>query len=150
MRFEGAIEAPIPPAGFYAFVTNPTKIISILPDVEEFKVLDDGHFSIKSKIGMSYIKGVVAMNFEIAEKRKDAFVKMVGRGQGVQSSIDMTMTIVLEQSGTGTRASWSAEAKVGGLLASVGSRLLDSVAERYVKQITENLRQKVALPGQRF
>ena len=147
MRFEGTIEAPVPPARFYEFVTTPAKIISILPDVEESKVAGPNHFSIKSKVGMSYIRGNVSMNFEIAEKRKDSFVKMVGRGQGVQSSIDMTMTLALEEAGKGTRASWTAEAKVGGLLASVGSRLMGGVAEKYVRQITESLRRKVSDAG---
>jgi len=144
MLFEGAVEAPVTPEHFYAFVTNPAKIISILPDVEESKVLDPAHFTIRSKVGMSYIKGAVSMKFEIAEKRKDEFVRMVGRGQGVQSTVDLTMAITLEGSGKSTKASWSAEAKVGGLLASVGSRLIGSVAEKYVKEITETLRQKVS------
>lgn len=84
------------------------------------------------------------MNFEIAEKRKNASVRMIGHGQGVQSSIDLTMTITLEEYQGGTRARWFVEAIIGGLLASVGSRILGSAAEKYVKLITENLRQKVS------
>jgi carbon monoxide dehydrogenase subunit G len=143
MRSEGVLEAAVPPEKFYAFVTQPSKIISILPDVEESKVVDAEHFSVKSKVGMSYIKGTVAMNFEIVDKKKDAFVRMVGRGQGVQSSVDMTLTVALERSPGGTKATWTSETKVGGLLASVGSRLLDGVSEKYIKRITESLRQKV-------
>jgi len=146
MHFEGAIEAPVPPARFYSFVTDPEKVISILPDVQESKVVDATHFAVKSKLGTTYMKGVVSMNFEISEKRKDASVKTVGRGQGVQSTVDLTLQITLEESGGGTRASWSAEAKVGGLLASVGSRLINGIAEKYIRQITETLRKKVASP----
>lgn len=144
MHFEGAIEAPISPARFYSFVTTPADIISILPDVEESKVSDGDHFSIRSRMGMSYIRGAVSMNFEIAEKRKNASVRMIGHGQGVQSSIDLTMTITLEEYQGGTKARWFVEAIIGGLLASVGSRILGSAAEKYVKLITENLRQKVS------
>lgn len=142
MHFEGTIEVPVPKEKFYAFVTEPAKMISILPDVEESKVLDGGHFFVKSKVGMSYIKGSVSMKFEVS-KKKGSSVTMVGHGQGIQSSVDLTMEIILEDTAGGTKGNWSADAKVGGLLASVGSRLLNSVAEKYIKQITETLRQKV-------
>jgi len=144
MRSEGVLEAAVPPEKFFAFVTQPSKIISILPDVEESKVVDAEHFSVKSKVGVSHIRGTLSMNFEIAEKREGSFVRMVGRGQGVQSSVDMTLTLALERSAGGTKATWSAETKVGGLLASVGSRLLAGISEKYIRQITESLRQKVA------
>jgi uncharacterized protein len=144
MHFEGTIDVPVAPSRFYAFVTAPEKIISILPEVEESRITDRDHFFVKANVGMSYIKGTVSMNFEFAEKRKDSFVKMVGSGQGVQSSIDLTMEIALEASTSGTRASWKADAKVGGLLASVGNRLLNAAAEKYINQMTEELRKKAS------
>jgi carbon monoxide dehydrogenase subunit G len=144
MRFEGTLEAPVSPKKFYAFATAPDKIISILPDVEESKVTDGEHFFVKSKVGMSHIRGSVSMRFHVTEKRQDSYVKMVGRGQGIQSSIDLSMELSLENHDGGTRAKWVAETKVGGLLASVGSRLVNGVAERYIKQMTEALRQKVS------
>jgi len=118
-------------------------VISILPDVEESKVKDRDHFSVKSKVGLSYVKGSVSMNFEVVEKRQDEFAKLVGHGQGLQSSVDMAMEITLEDKGKGSLARWKTEANVGGLLASVGARLLGGAADKYVKQITENLKKKV-------
>lgn len=142
MHFEGTLEVPVPKEKFYAFVTDPANVISILPDVEESRVMDSEHFFVKAKLGMSYIKGSVSMQFAVSKKQGSS-VALVGRGQGIQSTVDLTMEIALEDIAGGTRGNWSADAKVGGLLASVGSRLLNSVAEKYVKQITETLRQKV-------
>ena len=39
---------------------------------------------------------------------------------------------------------WKAEAELGGLLASVGGRLVDGIASRYMKQITENIQLEVS------
>ncbi|HXW36389.1 MAG TPA: SRPBCC domain-containing protein [Nitrososphaerales archaeon] len=143
MKFEGTIESKASRQKFYRFVTDPPSVISILPDVEESKVKDRDHFSVKSKVGLSYVKGSVSMNFEVVEKRQDEFAKLVGHGQGLQSSVDMAMEITLEDKGKGSLARWKTEANVGGLLASVGARLLGGAADKYVKQITENLKKKV-------
>ena len=144
MHFEGEIAVPAPKERLYAFITDPAKVISILPDVEESKVVDGDHFYVKSKLGMSYLRGTVGLNFEIMERRKDEFARVAGRGQGMQSSIDLTLDLAVEGTPDGCRGKWTADAKVGGLLASVGGRILNGVAEKYVKQITESLKQKVS------
>ena len=144
MHFEGEIDVPAPKERLYSFMVDPVKVVSIMPDVEESKIIDSDHFFVKSKLGMSYLRGSVGLNFEITEKRKDEFAKVVGHGQGIQSSIDLSLEVAVEGTPSGCRGRWTADAKVGGLLASVGGRILNGVAEKYVKQITESLKQKVA------
>lgn len=135
---------PVPRERLYAFITDPAKVVTILPDVVESKLIDADHFYVKSKLGMSYLRGTVGLNFEITERRKDEFAKVVGRGQGIQSSIDLGLELAVENTANGSKGRWKADAKVGGLLASIGGRILDGVAEKYVRQITESLRQKVS------
>ena len=144
VHFEGEIEVPAPKERLYAFMVDPAKVVSIVPDVEESKIVDSDHFFVKSKLGMSYLRGTVGLNFEIVERRKDEFAKVVGHGQGIQSTMDISLELAVESTPTGCRGRWSADAMVGGLLAGVGGRILNGVAEKYVKQITESLKQKVA------
>lgn len=144
MHYEGTIEAPIPRDEFYAFVTDPTEIITILPDVEQSRVEDRDHFFVKAKVGAGPLRGTVTMNFAMTEKKKDSSVKLTGHGEGIQSVVDLTLTMSLEDAPKGSRARWSADAKVGGLLAGVAGRLVESLADSYIRRITENLRKKVA------
>ncbi|MDV3277018.1 MAG: hypothetical protein LYZ69_00955 [Nitrososphaerales archaeon] len=144
MHYEGTIEASVPKGRFYAFITDPASVIGILPDVAESKIADQDHFTVKAKAGVAYLRGALDIAFEVAEKKKDSMTRITGHGQGMQSSVEIQLQIDLEDSAAGTRASWAADVAVGGLLASVGGRLIDGVAAKYVMQITENLRQKVA------
>lgn len=144
MHYEGTIEVPAPRERFYAFMMDPHKVISILPDVQESKVVDPEHYSVKAKVGMGYLKGTMSINFELAEKKEGEFARLVGHGQGLQSSVEMALAIRLEDASKGSLGRWTAEASIGGLLASVGGRLVNGVAEKYVKQITENLRSALA------
>jgi carbon monoxide dehydrogenase subunit G len=144
MHYEGTIEAPVPKEEFYAFVTDPARVIGILPDITESKIADQDHFSVKARAGVAYLRGALDIAFEVVEKKKDSMATIAGHGQGMQSSVEIKLKIALGDSTTGTTASWAADVAVGGLLASVAGRLIDGVAAKYVKQITENLRQKVA------
>ncbi len=145
MRYEGTIEAEVPKSKFYAFITDPKKVITILPDVQESKVIDATHFWVKSKVGLSYVRGSMSMNFELKDAKEGASAKVVGHGQGLQSSVDLEMQIDLKDSAShGTSASWVVEAKMGGLMAGIGSRLIGGAAEKYIKDITSNLKKKVA------
>jgi uncharacterized protein len=143
MHFEGAIEAQVPKDAFYSFITDPQKVISIMPDVIDSKVDDASHFWVKSNVGMAFARGTMSIKFEILPNPDSASAKVIGRGQGMQSSVDLTMEIALQEAGGLTKALWTADAKVGGLLASVGSRLIESAAEKYVRQITDNLKSRV-------
>lgn len=144
MHYEGTIQTPSSRGAFYSFITDPAKVISILPDVVDSKVVDPDHFTVKAKVGVAYLRGTVDIKFEIVEKKKDSAAKIVGHGQGMQSSLEVKLAVALEDSQGGTKASWVADAAVGGLLASVAGRLIDGVAAKYVKQITVSLEQKVS------
>ena len=144
MKFEGIIEAPVGRSRFYQFITDPAEVVGILPDVKESHVVDGDHFTVKAKVGVALLRGDMTMDFQVTEKKQDASVSLVGHGKGMQSSVDLVMAIVLEDKEGGTLARWTADTAIGGLLASVGGRLISNVAERYMKQITERLREKVA------
>ena len=146
MHFEGSIEVPTPKEKFYQFMMDPAKVIGVMPDVQESKIADPEHYFVKAKVGMGYLKGSMSFNFEMQEKRKDEYAKLVGHGQGLQSSVEMTLAIELSGSANWSVGKWSAEASVGGLLASVGGRLTNGAAEKYVKQITENLKTALSAP----
>lgn len=145
MHYEGTIEAPVSRDRFYSFVTDPAKVVTIFPDVLESSIADPDHFSVKAKAGVGSLKGNFAFSFEIVERTQNGIARLVGHGQGMQSSIEIRLEIALEETKDGTRARWVAEASMGGLLANLGGRLIDGAVVKYVRQITENLRQKVAV-----
>ncbi len=144
MHFEGNFEVAAERARVYEFLTEPRHLASLLPGVESFQVMDDSNFAAKAKVGISYMKGSVSLKFEILEKKTNSSVKIVGRGTGIQSTIDLSMKILLEDGPqSSTIARWTADVNIGGLLASVGNRLLGSAAEKYILQISDNMKKNL-------
>ncbi|MDG7027354.1 MAG: SRPBCC family protein [Nitrososphaerota archaeon] len=139
MRYEGKVEFDAGRAKVYSFITNPASIVTIVPDVVESKVVDGDHFTVKAKAGVGPIRGTIDFAFAIAEKEEGRRATLVGKGKGMQSTIDLTMKMEMEDAQDGCVAKWVAEAQVGGTMAGIGARLIGGIAEKYVRQVTDNL-----------
>jgi carbon monoxide dehydrogenase subunit G len=144
IRYQGTIEAPVTKERFYEVISNPQKVVRFFPDVVESSIADQDHFKVKARVGAGPLKGTLDFDFETAEKRPGTHLKLKGRGQGMQSVVDLTLQMTFEDRQGGSKADWVAEAELGGLLASVGGRLIDGIAAKYMKQITENIRLEVS------
>lgn len=143
MHYEGSFEAPVARDKLYSFVIDPKRIIAVIPDVTDSKIIDQDHFFVKAKAGIGPLKGDMEMNFTVAGKKRDTSAKLVGKGRGMQSSVDLSLLMTLEEAPGGCRGKWVADASLGGMLAGVGARLISVVVERYIRQITEDLSKNV-------
>jgi len=143
VRFEGSFKSAAPKEVLYSFLIEPSNLVRLVPDVTESKVIDAEHMFLKAKAGIGPLRGVMEMDLTIADKRQDRSAKLVGRGSGMQSSVDLVLSVTLEDIPGGCNGAWAANVEVGGMLASVGSRLISGIAERYIRQITDNLNNAV-------
>jgi len=143
VRFEGSFKSAAPKDVLYSFLIEPRNLVRIVPDVTESNVIDAKHVFLKAKAGIGPIKGVMEMDITIADKKQDRSARLVGRGRGMQSSVDLVLSVTLEDIPGGCNGAWAANVEVAGMLASIGSRLISGVAERYIRQITDNLNDAV-------
>lgn len=146
MHYDGSFEVPLSKQKVYDFVMDPSKITSIFPDVQDVKVIDANNFTLKAKVGISFIRGMMDVKMNIAEKTPPTFARMKAKGSGLSSSVELDNTFTMEDApgGKGTVVKWAADAKISGLMASVGSRLIDAAAQKYVTDVIGSLKQKLA------
>jgi hypothetical protein len=95
------------------------------------------------KVGISVVKGTMDFDFRIAEKNPPRSAKLVGTGRGVGSNIEMQTTFTLDEIGSGTKIGWIADVNVGGIMAGLGTKLLDSTSSKMVEQVLGNLQSKL-------
>jgi uncharacterized protein len=145
MHYDGSFEVPVEKQKVYDFVVDPAKITSIFPDVQDVKVVDENTFTLKAKVGISFIRGMMDVKLNIVERSPPGFARMKAKGNGLSSSVELENTFAIEDApaGAGTLVKWSADAKIAGLMASVGSRLIDAAAQKYVAEIIGSLKEKL-------
>lgn len=143
MHLESSFETPAPRTVAWEFLMNPNDIAPCFPDLQSLEIISPDSFKVKVKVGISVVKGTMDFDFRIAEKNPPRSAKLVGSGRGVGSNIDLQTTFTLDEVGSGTKVGWIADVNVGGIMAGLGTKLLDSTSSKMVEQVLANLESKL-------
>ncbi len=125
------------------FLLNPNDIGPCFPDLQSLEVTSADSFRAKVRVGLSVVKGAMEFEFRTADKVPPHSAKLVGTGRGVGSSVEIQTGFNLEEMGSGTKVGWVADVNVGGIMAGLGSKLLDSTSSKMVEQVIENFKSKL-------
>ncbi len=143
MHLEGSFDTPASRKAVWDFLLNPQDIAPCIPDVQSLDVTSPDSFKAKVKVGLSLVRGTVDFDFRIADKVPPSSAKLIGSGRGVGSTMEIQTAFTLDELGSGTKVGWAADVNVGGIMAGLGSKLLDSTSAKMVQQVVENLTNKL-------
>jgi carbon monoxide dehydrogenase subunit G len=144
LHFEGTFNVKAPKEKVFGMMLDPNQLSGCMPDLQKLDVISQDEFTAIVKAGVSFIKGDFTLRFKVAEKNPSTHAKLVGRGSGIGSTVDLeTLMDLADANGGGTSMKWQAEAKIGGRIASVGQRLISGQAEKIIKHLFECLQGKL-------
>ncbi len=134
MEFQGtfAVEAPVEKV--WDTFMDPRSLAPCMPDLQLLEVYDPTHFRAVVKVGVSFMKGKFTFDVRIMEENKPVRARIQAHGRGRGSAVDVDSTVVLIKTARGTEMRWSADAHLVGKLANVGSRLIESTADKKVQE----------------
>ena len=139
IKFGGEFEIKRTPEEVYDFLTNPKKFAPLLPDFHSMTQQDATHFTVKLKVGISYIKGAADMKIELAESERPKRAQYKGQGSAAGGKVAMTAGFDLAPAANGTKVVWQGEAQVFGALASVAGGLLEPLGKKNVQKLIDGL-----------
>ncbi len=143
MHLESSFESRASRSVVWGFLLNPKDIAPCFPDLQSLDVLSPDSFKAKVKVGMSVVRGSMDFEFKVTDKVPPSSAKLMGTGRGVGSTVDIQTKFDLEEAGSGTKVSWAADMNVGGIMAGLGSKLLDATSSKMVEQVIESLKSKL-------
>ena len=143
MHLEGSFVTPASRDIVWGFLLNPNDIAPCFPDLQSLAVTSPDSFKAKVKVGISLVKGTMDFDFRIAEKNPPSSAKLIGSGRRVGSNIEIQTAFTLDELGPGTKVGWIADVNVGGIMAGLGTKLLDSTSSKMVEQVLANLESKL-------
>jgi carbon monoxide dehydrogenase subunit G len=111
--------------------------------VKKVTVKDQNNFNVEFTVSLGPIRGTMKVDFTYEKVEPYSFLSVVGKGSGLQSTVNVRIDAKVAPSSTGSKVDWAADLTVGGLVASVGGRLIESVTKDKITQIIENLRKIV-------
>jgi carbon monoxide dehydrogenase subunit G len=143
MHLEGSFETPAPRNLVWDVLLNPNDIAPCFPDLDSLEVTSPDTFKAKVKVGVSLVRGTMDFDFQITDKVPPSSAKLLGKGRGVGSTIEVQTLFNLDEIPSGTKVGWIADVNVGGIVAGLGSKLLDSTSTKMVEEVLGNLQQKL-------
>lgn len=143
MRLEGTYTFAAPRAAVWEALMDPTVIGNALPGGEQLEQLDENQY----KTAMNIKLGPVQGRFE-GKIALDAIVPLQGytmrvEGQGAPGFVSGEGALALEDAEGGTLLRYAGEVQVGGRIAGVGQRLIESTAKSITRQGLTSLDQMV-------
>jgi hypothetical protein len=142
MQFNGEFEVPAPVKDVYSFMSNIERITTIIPDVISLEKVDENSVRLVARAGTAFIKGKFNLTFEIKDRKVNESVRISARGSGSGGSLDLNAAYSLKPTDDGkTAVHWVVDITVGGMIASLGSRVINGVADKYIKTLTNSFRE---------
>lgn len=129
MRIEGQQKIQAPRERIFSALIDPAVLQKCIPGCQELAKTGDDQYSAKLTASIGSIKGVFAATITMAELVPPSHYKLLVEGKGQPGFVKGTGSLDLEEQNGSTEIKYTGDVSVGGLLASVGQRLLEGTAK---------------------
>jgi carbon monoxide dehydrogenase subunit G len=137
MKIEGIVQLPAAPPAVWALLTDPVSLARLLPGCERLDPDGPDRFKAAVKFGIAAISGKYAGSVKFSRKKPPHSLALTLDGKGLPGFVHAEGSLALAAHGPRTEVRYSGEAQVGGMIASVGQRMLEAAARRIVQQFFE-------------
>src|SRR5258708_5047824 len=128
MKIEGSHAIPAPRDRVFAALTDPDVLQKCIPGCEELQKTTDNQYSAKLSAGVGSIKAVFTATVCMEEVTPPTHYKLVVEGKAQPGFVKGAGNLDLAEQDGGTEIRYTGEVNVGGMLASVGQRMLQATA----------------------
>ena len=141
MKLSGRQIVDRPPEQLWDLFTDPEILRKCMPGCEQLDPSGDNRYAVKMKVGIGPVKGRFQGTVELTDIVAPESYRLVVKVKGTTGFINGTSDLRLspQDGGSKTELTYEGEAKVGGILASIGARLMENVGKSFAKQFFLNL-----------
>jgi hypothetical protein len=148
MKIEGSADIPAPRERVWAAFLDPDILAQALPGCEKLEAIGPNEYKATMKVGVAAIKGTFEGKVKLSDLEPPNRYRMAVEGSGGPGFVRGDAGMQMSDVDGGTKVSYDADVQVGGLIASVGQRMLGGVTkmmlDQFFTKMTELLTSKPA------
>lgn len=129
MKIEGTYEIAVPRDRVFQGLTDPAILQQCIPGCERLDKTAENKYNATLSAGVGPVKGTFNATVSIENMTPPSNYRLVVEGKGQPGFIKGTGDLILEDQNGGTLIRYTGNVQVGGMLASVGQRLIESTAK---------------------
>ncbi|HEY3838132.1 MAG TPA: carbon monoxide dehydrogenase subunit G [Bryobacteraceae bacterium] len=144
MKISGSYSVPATQERTYQLLQDPTVLAKCMPGTDRLDKLADDEYEMKMKMAIAGIGGLFSGRIRLADQNAPASFRLIVEGTGKigflkgEGLLRLTPQGESDQ-GVSTDVSYDGDVQVGGTIASVGQRLIDTTSKLIIKKFFEKL-----------
>src|SRR5262245_31582364 len=144
MKIEGSTDIPAPRDRVWTAFLDPDTLAKAIPGCEKLEAVGEGEYKAVMKVGVGPVKGTFEGKVRLYDLEPPNQYRMALEGTGSPGFVRGEATMQLSDIDTGTRVGYNADVQVGGLIASVGQRMLGGVSRMMLDQFFSRMNELLA------
>jgi carbon monoxide dehydrogenase subunit G len=144
MKLTATYQIPASRERVFAALTDPAVLQRLIDGCESFVQRDDGVFEARLKVGVGSIKGTYTGHVRMQDVNPPESYTLLVDGRGTPGFVKGSANIRLIEHDGGTELTCDADVQVGGVIAAVGSRLIEAAARQMMDRFFANLARELS------
>jgi carbon monoxide dehydrogenase subunit G len=143
LRIAGFHTLPFDCEKTYRSLQDPAISLRCLPDFEALERVGEDEYAVTMRLALGTLSGVFTGSIKIAEPDPPKSFKILVEGNVMFSFVKGEGLMHLTPSNGGTELTYDGDLQVGGIIAAVGQRLIDSTAKTMIRKFFEKFIEEV-------
>jgi uncharacterized protein len=139
VKISGSYVVPAPPERAYAMLQDPDVLVKTIPGCDQLTRIGPDEYEMKMKMAISSVQGLFAGKVKIEDQKPPHSFKLSVEGTGKVGFMKGSGVLTLKPQEEGTNISFDGDVQVGGMIAGVGQRLVQTTAKFIIKKFFEKL-----------
>lgn len=143
MDVKGEVSVDAPLNKVWEAINNPEVLKAATPGCKSLNEVESDHYKAGIVLGIAAVRGKYEADIHTLEKEAPGKYRLIMNADSPAGFIEGDAVVRLEEEGGKTKILYEGTAKVGGLIAGVGQRILSGIAKMIVKDFFKKIAKEV-------
>ena len=139
MKISGSHALPFSPEQAYAVLQDPAALALAIPGCQSLEKTGDNEYHMKMKMVVAAISGNFEGSVRLSEHMPPSSFRMDVDGSGKIGFVKGSGLLTITPADGGSAVAYDGEMQIGGTIAAVGQRLIDTTSKMMLKKFFERI-----------
>jgi carbon monoxide dehydrogenase subunit G len=139
LKISGSHSVPANRQRTYELLQDPVVLAKCMPGTDHLDKVAEDEYEMKMKMAIASIGGLFTGKIRLADQNPPNSFRLIVEGTGKIGFLKGEGLLSLQPQGESTEVSFDGDVQVGGTIASVGQRLIDTTSKMIIKKFFEKL-----------
>ncbi len=144
MKIAGTAKVPATQERTWALLQDPAVLARCMPGCEALDPVGEDEYAMRMKLMLASMSGLFQGKVRVADRNATASFRLIVEGSGKIGFMKGEGVLTLAPNSPETTVSYEGDVQVGGTIASVGQRLVETTAKMLIKRFFDQLGQEAA------